>query len=288
MYMIDYLGCLTFCLTYCIIILDYMKVSDLMNTYIMSDIHGCYDDFINMLKQINFRTNDQLILAGDYIDRGIQNFEMLKWIENAPYNVLLIKGNHEVEFAQCINILSSFINRIGIQIKDKNDLLKVCSVIKEDLNNNMFDYYGTLKQLIFDHNITLFDLNKWKKMIDNMPYIFKLTIKGNKHIITHAGYISSEKFNIIKNKYDNIESFYMYAREDSLKYGCQKDTTIIFGHTPTIMNGEFYNDGNVYKHIGHNNCIFYNIDCGKVYYSKKYKNAKLACIRLEDKQIYYI
>ena len=71
-----------------------------MNTYVMSDIHGCYDDFIAMLDQIKFSESDQLILAGDYIDRGSQSFEMLKWIENAPDNVLLIKGGHEAEFAQ--------------------------------------------------------------------------------------------------------------------------------------------------------------------------------------------
>lgn len=242
-----------------------------------------------MLKQINFRKNDQLILAGDYIDRGLQNYEMLKWIENSPYNVLLIKGNHDVEFAQCVNIFSSFIKNLKIQVKTQKDLLKVYSVIKEDFSNDMFDHYGLLKQLIYDHNVTLFDLNKWENIIDCMPYNFKLTIDGNKHIITHAGYISKEKFNIIKNEYNEIESFYMYAREDSIKYGGEKDVTIIFGHTPTIMQGKFYNDGNVYKYYNYNiNCTFYNIDCGKAYYSEKYKNAKLACIRLEDKQIYYI
>lgn len=260
-----------------------------MNTYVMSDIHGCYKDFISMLEQINFSENDQLILAGDYIDRGVQNFEMLKWIENAPYNVLLIKGNHDVEFAQCINILSSFIKKLNIKIFTTEDLLKVYLVIKEDLNNDIFDQYGTIKQLITNYNIKLSDLNNWEQIINAMPYHFKITVNGKKHIITHAGYIANKDFNIIQDKYEDIESFYIYAREDSMKYGGQKNATIIFGHTPTIMYSGFYNDGNVYKHIDRrNNCTFYNIDCGKVYYSEKYKNAKLACIRLEDKRIYYI
>ena len=260
-----------------------------MNTYVISDIHGCYDDFMNMLKQIGFNEKDQLILSGDYIDRGIQNFEMLKWIENAPYNVVSIKGNHDVEFAQCVSIISSFIKKLGIKVDTNEDLLKVYSVIKEDLNNSMFDYYGTLKQLISDCDIVLSDLNNWKKMIDDMPYYFKISINGEKHIITHAGYITNENFNMVQNQYDDIESFYIYAREDSIKYGGQKNSTVIFGHTPTVVYSGFYNNGNVYKHIDRrNNCTFYNIDCGKVYYSEKYKNAKLACIRLEDKKIYYI
>ena len=89
-----------------------------MNTYVISDIHGCYDDFIDMLKQIDFSDKDQLILAGDYIDRGIQNFEMLKWLENSSYNVVAIKGNHEVEFSQCISIMSSLIKKLNVKVKN--------------------------------------------------------------------------------------------------------------------------------------------------------------------------
>jgi serine/threonine protein phosphatase 1 len=255
----------------------------------MSDIHGCYDDFICMLKQINFSDDDQLILAGDYIDRGTQNYEMLKWLENAPYNVLLIKGNHDVEFVECISIISSFITKFNVEVRNNEDLLKVYQVIKDELKSDMFDYYGTLKQLIIEYDITLSDLNNWKEVIDSMSYYCKININGHKHIIAHAGYISNEDYKDIQSKYSNIESFYIYAREDSIKYGKQKDATIIFGHTPTLAQGIFYNDGNVYKYIdAKNNCSYYNIDCGKVYHSEKHKNAKLACIRLEDKKIFYI
>lgn len=65
----------------------------------MSDIHGCYDDMIKMLEQIAFTDEDTLILAGDYIDRGSQSFEMLKWIESNPKNVIFLRGNHDEEFA---------------------------------------------------------------------------------------------------------------------------------------------------------------------------------------------
>ncbi len=260
-----------------------------MNTYVMSDIHGCYDDFMKMLEKINFSENDQLILAGDYIDRGVKNFEMLKWIEDVPDNVLLIKGNHDVEFAQCVLILSSFVRKLKIEVRNNEDLQKVYGVIKDDLKTDMFDYYGTLKQLIFEKQVTLLELEIWKDIIDNMPYYFKLKINGNKHIITHAGYISNEAYVNVQEQYDDIESFYIYAREDSMQYGGEKDATVVFGHTPTIVYSGFYNNGEIYKHTNRkNNCTFYNIDCGKAYYSDKYTNAKLACIRLEDKKTYYV
>lgn len=262
-----------------------------MNTYVMSDIHGCYDTFISLLKKIKFADNDQLILAGDYIDRGLQSFEMLRWLENAPDNVLLIKGNHDVEFSQCIDIILSVIRNYNINIEEMNgkDILKIYHLIKEELNGGMFDYYGTLEKLLLHHNVGINDLIKWKQIIDDMPYYFKITINGKKHIIVHAGYINNSNFDLIKDKYEDIESFYIYAREDSISYGGLKDTTIIFGHTPTIASGTFYKNGEIYKYTDiKNNCTYYNIDCGISYYTDRHINAKLACLKLEDKTVYYI
>lgn len=64
----------------------------------MSDLHGCFDELNAMLAKIGFSDQDKLILAGDYIDRGSQNYEMLCWMEQVPQNILLLRGNHEEEF----------------------------------------------------------------------------------------------------------------------------------------------------------------------------------------------
>ena len=76
-----------------------------MSTYVMSDIHGCYNVFLSMLERISFSAMDYLILAGDYIDRGKQSYEMLKWIEQCPSNALLLRGNHEEEFAAYVDLM---------------------------------------------------------------------------------------------------------------------------------------------------------------------------------------
>lgn len=262
-----------------------------MSTYVISDIHGCYNEFINMLNKVDFSDNDQLILAGDYIDRGTQNFEMLKWIENVPDNVLLIKGNHDVEFSQCIDILFAAIKKYNIDTESLQgqDLYNICTLIRETFNNDMFDYYGTLRQLFQKDNVTLDDLKKWKQIIDDMPYYYRTSINSKKYIIVHAGYISDAGYKFVKDKYESKESFYIYSREDSIHYGGLKETTIIFGHTPTVASGEFYNNGNVCKYVDiKNNCTFYNIDCGVSYRSSKCMEAKLSCVKLDDETIYYI
>ena len=77
----------------------------MLSTYIMSDIHGCYDAFLSMLSAVRFSGSDMLIAAGDYIDRGKQSYEMLQWIAQCPPNVRLLRGNHEEEFAAYVDLM---------------------------------------------------------------------------------------------------------------------------------------------------------------------------------------
>lgn len=49
-----------------------------MSTYVISDIHGCYNKFLSMLEKIRFSGSDNLILSGDYIDKGKQRFAASK------------------------------------------------------------------------------------------------------------------------------------------------------------------------------------------------------------------
>ena len=60
----------------------------------MSDIHGQYDYFLDILKKINFSDEDILYVNGDVIDRGDQSIKLLQHILSKP-NIVLLIGNHE-------------------------------------------------------------------------------------------------------------------------------------------------------------------------------------------------
>ena len=75
-----------------------IDLSEYRKIVFIGDIHGCYDtlmqydDFKNGLKE-----DTEYIFLGDYIDRGNQNYEVLKFldkIKDLP-NVCLLEGNHE-------------------------------------------------------------------------------------------------------------------------------------------------------------------------------------------------
>lgn len=78
-----------------------------MATYAISDIHGAYDEFVRLLRKINFRLDgsDTLYLLGDYIDWGEQPLKTLllvKQLDETYDFVHCVPGNHEVMFLQTI------------------------------------------------------------------------------------------------------------------------------------------------------------------------------------------
>ena len=62
--------------------------------YVISDIHGCYKEFLEMLRLIDFSAKDDLFVLGDVVDRGKDPIPLL--LDIMPkQNIHLIKGNHD-------------------------------------------------------------------------------------------------------------------------------------------------------------------------------------------------
>jgi serine/threonine protein phosphatase 1 len=42
-----------------------------MKTFVFSDIHGCYDELMALIRQLPLQPeHDRIVFMGDYIDRG--------------------------------------------------------------------------------------------------------------------------------------------------------------------------------------------------------------------------
>ncbi|WP_430816388.1 metallophosphoesterase family protein [Carboxylicivirga sp. RSCT41] len=68
------------------------------NKYVISDIHGCYNTFNELLNKIGLSKSDELFLLGDYINRGKDSKKVVDYIidlQNQGYNITALKGNHE-------------------------------------------------------------------------------------------------------------------------------------------------------------------------------------------------
>ncbi len=68
-------------------------------TYVIGDIHGCYDRLIALMDKINIDLDsEKLVFVGDYIDRGPDSFEVVEYLINLKKKcpgIVFIKGNHE-------------------------------------------------------------------------------------------------------------------------------------------------------------------------------------------------
>ncbi len=267
-----------------------------MATYVISDIHGCFEEFQAMLSKISLSSEDRLYLAGDYIDRGEQSLAMLRWLEKCPENVFPIKGNHDSEFIENIRIMrridqSEKLETDPDSVEDTNALFDSVEYVlkrKDRLALMYFDYYGTIASLILKDGVTFRELCHFADMLSEYPYFYRFPIGERDCIIVHAGYC--EDNSAIRGDYDSIEDFYLYAREDAIKLGGVRKGLIISGHTPTIAEGtSFYTDGEVFRYYdAEKDCIFYDIDCGCVYYKHGYPSGTLACIRTEDEEVFYL
>ncbi len=68
-----------------------------MATYIIGDVQGCYDAFIQLLEKVNYKAqSDSLVFCGDLVNRGGQSLEVLRWVYAHQDNCRTVLGNHDL------------------------------------------------------------------------------------------------------------------------------------------------------------------------------------------------
>lgn len=220
--------------------------------YLVSDIHGCHYTFLKLLKKIKLKDIDILICLGDIIDRGKWSLELLDYFMNSN-NLKLIKGNHE----------------LFMQLYLENTLSE------KDWHNFGGKYtISSLKKIPVELKL------KYYNYIKNLP----IYIEYGEYLLTHNGFNADFPFSIHNNKINVVKTIelqykthpYNYLISKDIHYMPRKnlDKKLVVGHTPTLNFGK--------PSISYGcNCI--DIDCGVTF-----KNGRLACLRLDDLQEFYI
>lgn len=77
-----------------------------MSTYVIGDIHGCFDGLNKLLETIDYNAkNDTLFFLGDLINKGPNSLDVLTWLMQQQ-NCHTVLGNHD------LYIIHSIINKI--------------------------------------------------------------------------------------------------------------------------------------------------------------------------------
>lgn len=132
--------------------------------FVMSDIHGFYDEMKLALDEAGFDSNNEehwIVTCGDHFDRGSKPVEIMKYLQELPRKIL-VKGNHEQLLLDCIDrgyVLShDWHNGTSQTILDLAPSAEAfdlaCSTAYwrvKDFIDSMVDYFET-KNYIFVHS----------------------------------------------------------------------------------------------------------------------------------------
>lgn len=229
--------------------------------YVMSDIHGKYDKYIQMLKQIHFSEKDTMYILGDMIDRGEKGMELLIDLMERK-NVISLMGNHEYMALQCLPWLKTEITDHTVEMLNEE---KINGLL-------LWIYNGGLKSI---EGFKLLSEQQQDNVIDylrKLPLYKELWINEQHYILVHAGLEHFQKEKAL-SKYSVKELVWARPDKDTVYY--EDGTVVIVGHTPTF---DFLPEASI---ATQNSVIF--IDCGACF-----PEGKLACLCLDDMTEYYV
>lgn len=188
-------------------------------TIMVSDIHGCIDPFNQLLHDINYNsTNDQLILLGDYVDRGPNSKEVVNKVIKLvkEHHAIALRGNHDQRFVDFIIEGSSLIKAKFIEHGGLQTLQSYCN-IEGAISDEMLELARETIKMDYGHHINF---------LSELP----LYHEDETHIYVHAGlnpdYIEWR---------NQPEHDFMYIKDKFIDHTFTNlHQKIIFGHTRTI------------------------------------------------------
>jgi serine/threonine protein phosphatase 1 len=230
--------------------------------YAMSDIHGMYDKYVEMLKCINFTDSDTLYILGDVIDRGEKPIEVLQDMRSRV-NVIPIIGNHEcLAIAILENILHSPAQESD-NLPEYREMLQAAQLW--GLNGGLATFKG-FTFLSQEERLEIFNY-----LLEFSVYE-QIAIGCQKFVLSHCGVPDGATF-------DNLDSFPLDEfLEAELDYDriYFADAFLVTGHNPTLTIDKEYR-GKIYRKNNH-----IAIDTGAVY------GEALACICLNTGEEFYV
>lgn len=170
--------------------------------YCISDIHGEYKRYMDMLEYINFSDTDTLYVLGDVIDRHSDGVDILLDLMQRP-NAQLLLGNHELMLWHTLGPD----NKIGArQLWQQNG------------------GSSTRRELLYHRTIE--ERNAILAFIRDLPEWVDIEVNGCNFHLVHGYPGETQDVRLWERPTPNVEAPI-------------PNTTVIVGHTPTVyLNGD--------------------------------------------------
>lgn len=208
-------------------------------TYVISDIHGCFDQYQALLEKINFQDTDTLYVLGDVIDRRPGGIRILQDMMLRP-NVIPLLGNHELNAAVCMPWLMGEITEESLAKLDETHL----GALQDWLSSGGGCTLTALAELSQEEREDILSYLREFSLYE------EIEVGGRSFVLVHAGL---DNFAPDKGLEDYTPEELLFCRPE-LDTVYWPDRTVIFGHTPTWYRGSD-------KRILHRG-TWVDIDCG--------------------------
>lgn len=221
-------------------------------TYVISDIHGDYEKFKNLLAQIDFRAEDILYILGDVVDFGKDSMELIADL-SVRVNVYCIAGEHDFLAAR---MLSGFSKMLESGASPDPEFVSEMTAWVQNGGQATLEAFRALDAEAREGVL---------EYLEDMTLFEELEIKGKQYILVHAGIAD----------YDPDADLYDYLPEDffseplSADFALAEGKTVVVGHVPT-------KSGKIERGVG---SIF--LDCGAG------EGGTLGCLCLENGKEFY-
>ena len=235
---------------------------NMKRTLVISDIHGELEMFKHLLADVKYNHNhDQLILLGDYVDRGPSPKMVLdKVIKLKELGALVLKGNHEDMMIKALTTNDERTWKNWVNHNGGSKTLKSYG-FKESEFTFLEDEKFIKPELHSD------ELTKHLEFIQNLDHSIQL----DDMIFVHAGVHPNTPLA------ETDPYTLMWIREE-FHEGYTGDKTVVFGHTTTK---NFHRDPDNHSvFFGKNRII--GIDGGAVY------GGQLNCLELPKQAAHYV
>lgn len=224
--------------------------------YAMSDLHGCYEKYIQMLRKLELTENDTLYILGDVVDRGEGGIRILQDMMTRR-NVIPLRGNHDYLAYRLLNMLDQ-----PPHLYDTENVVEMYQMWLLD---------GGAPTLRAFRELPTEEQKKILSYLDSFWIYEDLEVNGRKFFLSHTvpGKDRMQQFERL-----TWTEFIIGEPEYDKEYF--PDTCLVTGHTPTGLidpdcSGRICRQNN---HIA--------IDCGAVF------GSPLGCICLDTLEEFYV
>ena len=191
---------------------------------VVSDIHGHLDRFKDLLKKVNYTSEDYLIIVGDFVEKGDQVLDTIHFIQKLDKNerTYVLAGNCEWALSALLEI-----PELAVEIPKYLKRVSANGCIREIANR--YQLYDGHETFMGAQKRIREELKEELKYLSTLP----VSLKFNEHLFVHAGLE-------LRKDYENSSLSSLLEMQQFYRQGHLLDEIVVVGHLPTSNYDQHY------------------------------------------------